>query len=1335
MRSLVIGLTVLTVFSFGAVLLEQDFNSAWTTGSPPAGWRIFHTGPAQGTDDWHREEAYAAPWTTNPSRYAAIFWNLYPDPTPDTLITEPIDCSGYRNVTLYVTTFFRRQLSNPYTALLCYSTDGGATFTTIRDYHDQNVDSVAEVFVLEDARNQPNVVIAWVYSGNLAYINWWCIDDVRVEAEQIPDYDIACERIIEPAVTIQPGDMSPSARFYNNGLNNQSNIPVACSLYDNAGAGLTEWYDIIPSLPAGESISVSFSPPYTFAGPQDDYYIKFWCAALLDDNRTNDTLDRTFDVTYIENLSYCSGSPSSYVDWPVGHHGYGVRFSAGASYPVYLESAKVYLDCPASPEHCRYQLAVYKEPSGGGPGVLYSRTPVLYGTDGWNSVFMADTGEQLVFPDGNFYLFYLQVGEPPESPRLGVDGTLNNQDRCWQYRAGTVMPDTPPGDFMIRASVNHAAIEDPGVDARTLFVDEPWYDFVQRPFDKPITPKALVENLSTLDNFSNLIVTCSIFGESNVLRYWDAIPIEGLPNGADTMVSFRAWVPEVAERCSVIVRSLVLPLIEPDTIPQNDDKRFTVDIVKGVHSGSSPLQYGWIDSDTTDGPTFSWVDTAGADVAIASGDEARIFVPIGFNFPHYDTTYNFVYVCTNGWLAFGPDQGVNESVPAILPSPLLPNRAVYPWWDNLAVGPQYGGGRVYFRNDGASPNRRFTVIWQDAWRVRPDGDTSDRISFEAVLHENGSILFQYKDVTAGNLNFDNARYAGIGIENKDGGDGLCYLYARPPMSSGVNDLGNRVAPGRAIRFARIFRDAAALAITSPETYIFPGPVVPAAKIQNAGTVRDTIRVYMKIRPGDYDDSVLVTDLRPGDDTLVTFRPCTLALGTYKAVCSTAMRGDTVETNNVVLKEIIVSPWIQRDDVPFGWYRRKIKSASLVFAPTTRRLYAMKGSNSNELWYFDLATGEWNSLTSMPLDSSGKKAKDGCDLAFDPIHGTRGYLWAIKGGGRTDFYAYDIARDTWLYKKPVYIGNLWQYRPPKKGAAIVFVHNSGPEGTVYCIPGNNSNLMYYYDVATDVWAQAPDMPTNPTRQFARCRHGADMVFDGDSFFYAMRGSNTLDVYAYSPLARIWVDTLNPVGLLGPRLKRVKAGASMACFNKTLFLLKGGNTQEFWSYAGVAGDSWIQHTGIPIALYGRHRKVKRGSAMAAAESTIYCLKGSYSNEFWEYKPTSDSVGVQVLGPRPERSGVMAGESGALRRSLSVAPNPARTGLSVRYTIPHSSHVRLQVYDRAGRLTRKLYDAPALTGHHSLCWNATDDFGRWLAPGVYILRLENAGQVLTRKLVIQD
>jgi hypothetical protein len=1341
MRRTVIALTVLSTLCLGYQIFTQNFDSTWSTNIPPAGWRIFHTDTAvQGAHDWHRNNAGAAPWTGHRTPYAALYWSIGQDSSPDSLISPIINCSGYENITLKCSTHFFRKYPTGFQATLAYSTDGGATFPSsmyLRNYAAIDSFEGEETFTLTYARNRDSIVVAWIFDDSLYNINWWCMDHVVIEGDSLLAWDAACAGINSPSTYIQPGLLSPEAEFHNYGGNPQYGVPVLCSLYDNTMTPLAAWQDLIDTLPVGTARTVTFSPAYSI-GVGDNYYIKFWCAADSDYDRSNDTLDRYFRVDVTHQLSYCDNSASSYESWPIGHHGWGVKFGLPAGVDTaYVESLQVRIQTGTGPTGNLYQLALVKPDSlTGSPSEMFYKTPVLAGSDGWNSLFMADTGEHIPITD-SFFAFYLQVGEPPESPALGIDDAATSGARYWRYLEGTLQQDTPPGDYLIRAWIREDTLPRQDTDARCLYVEEPWYEFVQRPFDRPLQVRARIQNHG-YSPLADVAVLCSL-KVGSVPLFWDSLSLTTLLSGQDTVVTFSPWVDTLpgSKRCSVIVRTVIPAGGSPDMVPQNDDKRFGFDLWKGAFTGLSTMAYAWIDSDTTEGPTYNWVDTSGADVVMSTADDIRMFVPFGFGFPYYDTVYDYGHVSSNGWLLFGNDQQSHAPNPLILPDPSLPNAALYPYWADLRFGPGYGGGSLRRKMDGTAPNRRCTFIWQDVLRVGT-ADTTNRISFELVLHENGTIEYQYQDVDAGDLNYNNAKNAGIGLEDKYGADGLTYLYARPPMSGAVNDLMNRVYDGQVIRLYNVFRDVAALEITSPLEYQFPGEVTPTARIQNYGTVKDTVRVYMTILPGapPYHDSLIVTDLDPGDSTVVSFTPCNLEVGNFRAICSTKMVGDVADSNNIAYKVFIVSPWIQRPDIPEGWRRRKVKGAATAYAPTTNKLYALKGSNDNEMWVFDLATGTWDTVAPMPDAPSGRRAKYGCDLTFDADHGSDGYLWAIKGGRRTDFYAYDIAADTWHIKPPVFFSHLWNYRPPNKGAALQYSPNTGAEGRVYCIPGNNTNFFWAYDIADTTWDTLPSVPLDPGGRFRRCKHGSDLAGGyGNDTIYVAKGSNTYELYGYLQSRDTWAHRLDQVSLKGPRRKKVKSGASITYHQGGLYLLKGGNTQEFWRYQ-LGSDTWQRLTDIPISVRGRRRKCKRGSALESIDSTLLCLKGSYTYEFWEYSPRGDTAAARWfgLGQRPARSGVMAEAEDLRDGQLRVWPNPTVGAMAISYTISTAARVQVRIYDASGQLVRGLVDMPALPGRHTIRWDGLDNRQERVAAGIYFLKLTGGQAALTRKLVIQ-
>ena len=1335
------------------ILLYQDFDTTWSTNNPPTGWRIFHTQPPDsGRDDWHRENAFASFWNNHPSPYAAIGPTSSADAPPDSLISPAINCAGFRNITLICSTLFNYFSSQPYTAQLVYSTDNGATWPYVlhdyRFYHDTM--PIWEYLKLPYAKGKTQVRLAWVYDGDIKLINWWSLDDVMVVGDSSPARDVACESIVRPGDRVPPGAFQPSAVFRNIGDSTLTNVPVVCSLYSNAMVGLNQWTSTIPSLMPDSDALVTFAP---YPLPLGQYFIKFYSNLGSDAVRSNDTLSRFFDGSMLNELAYDDGMATDIRAWPVGHNGWGAYFDAGTS-PVYIESLKVHLATPANPAYCGYQLAVFLDDGAGQPGKLYFKTPVKYATPGvsaWNSVFVDGAGQQLEIPDGKFYVFYLQVGESPECPDLETDGARNPLANYWKYRSGVMTPDSTPGDFMIRAMVNIGTVAHAPVDLRTLYVDQPLYDFVQRPFNAPITPKGRVENFGTM-TVAPVNVTCEIIGTLGGLYYTNTQTISSLAPGQDTLVTFPDWTPTQAERCSVVIRTLAAG----DLVPQNDEKRFAVDVLKGAHTGSSPLQYGWIDSDTTSGPTYSWIDTTGFMKVGELGDNRYVIVPFepGMHFPYYDSTYDNVVVSANGWVSLGATSpgGDLDTVADTIPTPNVPNRCVYAWWDNLAVGENYGHGNIYYRQFGYAPNRYLVIVYEDANRV--GADTSNGITFELIFHENGTINVQYKDVETGDLSFDNARNATIGLENKDGSDGLCYLYAVPPLSGDVNGLANRLSPGRAIMFFPERRDAAARAIIRPNSYEFAGSITPQAKIQNVGTVPDSIRVFMTI--GAYSDNVLVTGLAAGDSNTVSFAPWNAVLGTYTAACSVHMYGDVDPSNNLITKTVRVGTWARRADIPPQWRKRKVKSAAMAYATTTHKIYAMKGSGTTDFWVYDPASDSWDTLAPMPTGPSGKKPTDGVHFTFDPDHGTQGYIWAIKGSGRADFYYYDIANNTWVIKANMVVTYKdWPYsnrtyRSPRRGAAIAYVATSGPQGSVYGMPGNNTNYFWRYDIASNSWSYPHDsvwdessnpphwkwipldIPYGPLG--IRCKYGSDMAFlNGE--IYVLKGTNTVEAYGFRVIPPFaWNDTLDMNSFYGMGNRRVKNGGALTASGAYLYALKGGNTQQFWHY-NFASDSWKRNTDVPLAASGRRVKIKKGAALEGADSTIFCLKGSSSYEFWEYCPAADTVPL-VTESQPDREGVMAEVTGLdlSKPWLTAYPNPTRLGLNISYNITSAASTRLRIYDAAGKVVTDLWDATRSRGQYVTHWSGLAANGRQVPAGIYFVKLESGDTRLTQKLVIQ-
>jgi len=184
--------------------------------------------------------------------------------------------------------------------------------------------------------------------------------------------------------------------------------------------------------------------------------------------------------------------------------------------------------------------------------------------------------------------------------------------------------------------------------------------------------------------------------------------------------------------------------------------------------------YVWVDSDDPAGPVFDWIDitTVGTQADSLGDDDTTVALPIGFDFPFYENSYNTLNISSNGLITFGG--GSKERTNTSIPYDQVPNNMLAVWWDDL--DPRTVGD-IYYYHDAA--NERFIVSFVE-FRNYGSGGGTGALSFQAILHPDGKIILQYGVMDPGS---DAAGLAGatIGIENAVGLDGLTVVYDAPYM--------------------------------------------------------------------------------------------------------------------------------------------------------------------------------------------------------------------------------------------------------------------------------------------------------------------------------------------------------------------------------------------------------------------------------------------------------------------------------------------------------------------------------------------------------------------------
>jgi len=81
----------------------------------------------------------------------------------------------------------------------------------------------------------------------------------------------------------------------------------------------------------------------------------------------------------------------------------------------------------------------------------------------------------------------------------------------------------------------------------------------------------------------------------------------------------------------------------------------------------------------------------------------------------------------------------------------------------------------------------------------------------------------------------------------------------------------------------------------------------------------------------------------------------------------------------------------------------------------------------------------------------------------------------------------------------------------------------------------------------------------------------------------------------------------------------------------------------------------------------------------------------------------------------------------------PNPFNPQTTINFQIPEPGRVEITVFNLLGQRMTPLLERDLEAGYHQLVWNGTDEFGRSLGSGVYILRMTAGDYVSHRKVML--
>ena len=379
-------------------------------------------------------------------------------------------------------------------------------------------------------------------------------------------------------------------------------------------------------------------------------------------------------------------------------------------------------------------------------------------------------------------------------------------------------------DAWILDDISVDSYETGAADVGVLSVESPEeYTFI----NTEVYPTFTIKNFGTADITDNIQLNCEIRDTSDVLVY-SALSTysSGLLIGETDQISFAgAWTPDEIGIYSVKIWTV----LTGDVNTANDTLITQTEVVQHYGTGGpDAFGYNWIDNYETGGPVYNWIEISGTgESSIQYGfpypyyygdDNLSAPVPFGFSFPFYGINRDSMYIDTNGEILLADNTWYNEYPGAyqnwgsdgnmfnyIMP---IPGNTSMPalvsvFWDDLIVDENIGD--VYFQTFGSEPNRYCVVEWYNL-RFRYGTVEDTTLTFEVIFHENGDMIFQYKNVKIGQTGsvcpHDNGQSTTIGIQNDTYNIGLSYLFelVQDGAYIGVDPIGNLIQNGTAVKF-------------------------------------------------------------------------------------------------------------------------------------------------------------------------------------------------------------------------------------------------------------------------------------------------------------------------------------------------------------------------------------------------------------------------------------------------------------------------------------------------------------------------------------------------------
>jgi 5-hydroxyisourate hydrolase-like protein (transthyretin family) len=1095
------------------------------------------------------------------------------------------------------------------------------------------------------------------------------------------------------------------ANVINSGNQPVSPCSVFCRIENDTGVVVFSDTVEIASMSVGQRDSVVFAnwTPSEIGTYNTIFRAKIGTDILL----SNDSVViETQVVNYPTELAFDDGDYNAGTSWQGINNGYGMKFYP-PTYPCRIVGAKAMLALAgATPTSCTMFVFQADGPNGGPGTVLgYRHINISSATPKWYYLQMDQT-----ISAGAFFVGVISRADTGE-PYFWMDEDPPISRQTWEYTSGwSPSRDLSTRDVMMRAIIGYEPVDD------DFSVDEIIAPTGVLTPGAAITPQAMIRNWG-LDNQSNVGVVMKIDSAGN--NIYTGTATISLDAGSEDIATFSPQYIAGPAPNTYDIRTYTT--LTGDENPANDT-------MYGMAASFVASNYMYANfraiTPTIDGniELLEWADAIKNDVSNVLGHSDGHPKRTGSAYCWVKHDSEYVYIAGSmpnaGAVDLGDQLGIY--IDEDRNSQWNADTSEGNYWasyrtgtdSTLAFRPIITGGtvvnthRVYWGEPmakGALNNGYVNIECKI-----PKGTNREYLNINAVFD---TVRFWF---FALDYDYDNENWNGWWKTTMTNGD------AFNPGAYGI------------LFFRGQYFDVGVDEIIEPNGPVpYTGSsITPKVVVTNYGLATGSFPVILTITPvkakqEPYYDTVYIS-LGLAQSQTVEFDPFPAELGSYTVEAKVEMTGDQSATNNILTTscEIALGAWTQLTGMPTNNSPKLVKDGGAIIA-TNSAVYGFKGWKSRAFYKFDGTN--WSDMETIPnglkykptrpIDSlkfNKKGPGKGASLAWDGGN----TIYAIKGNGLWEFWAYDIGANTWTSK--AWIGG---DKGAKAGSAIAYA-----DGKVYMLLSKQkaTGFFFVYDVGTDAWSELTSPTLGPNNK--KWKDGTDLIAYGTGTLLALKGGDKYcPFWSYDIGTGVWTE-IESIPLINPILdKKIKVadGGSIISDGLIVYAIKGGGKQDFWRYAPGTPGVWTADT-VPMGPLGKKGLPKTGAGLAYLDNFVYMLNGNKTDEFWKYGPVGSKADFVARVARTETA-IMGDAIEVLKFDLSVSPNPLTHGTMIRYTVPAAGNVTLKLYNTAGRLIETLHSGYTNSGHY------TTTIGN-ISSGVYFLKYEDGTNYKNIKLIVQ-